>query len=118
MKLTFSEAAVERLQKFISKDTKIVLDFDDGVGPFSDAATCTLDASFNLDFVREDQLSSEFNATIDSNLGKVYVKRYSEDQMNPNMVFELNPKNLTYTLKGDSGVLDENVQVINLQDKK
>lgn len=117
MELTFSDAVMQKLDHYLKADTKIVLDFDDGVGPFSDAATCTLDASFNLDFVRPDQLTAEFNDTISSNLGSVYVKQYSKDQMNPHMVMDLNPKNLTYILKGDSGVLDENVQVIDLQNQ-
>lgn len=35
MDLTFTEAAKERVARYLSPDKKIILDYDDGVGPFS-----------------------------------------------------------------------------------
>lgn len=46
--LTFKGNLVDKINDKLSNDKVLVLDFDDGVGPFSDAATCTLDVSFNL----------------------------------------------------------------------
>ncbi|MBS9336634.1 iron-sulfur cluster biosynthesis family protein [Fructobacillus papyrifericola] len=106
MKLTFSDAAKARLEKLAGPDKKMVLDFDDGVGPFSDEANCTLALSFNLLFVPKDTDLSEFGATIDSNMGVVYAKPYSLDQMDDEMTVDLNEKYLRYSLSGRGGVLD------------
>ena len=48
MKLTFTPQAQQRLQKYLQPDSKLILDFDDGVGPFSDAGMCTLDVATAL----------------------------------------------------------------------
>ncbi|USS91500.1 iron-sulfur cluster biosynthesis family protein [Fructobacillus americanaquae] len=106
MKLTFTPAATERLQKFLGDDVKMVLDFDDGVGPFSDEANCTLALSFNLLFVNKDADLSEFGAKIDSNLGEIYAKPYSTDQMDEEMTIDVNEKYLRYSLSGRRGELD------------
>ncbi|GAO99123.1 iron-sulfur cluster biosynthesis family protein [Fructobacillus ficulneus] len=106
MKLTFTQAAADRLQKFLGDDVKIVLDFDDGVGPFSDEANCTLALSFNLVFVNKDTDLSEFGSVIESNLGDVYAKPYSTDQMDEEMTIDVNEKYLRYSLAGRNGELD------------
>ncbi|MBS9336884.1 iron-sulfur cluster biosynthesis family protein [Fructobacillus parabroussonetiae] len=106
MKLTFTDTAKARLEKLAGTDKKIVLDFDDGVGPFSDEANCTLALSFNLLFVPKDTDLKEFGATIDSNMGTVYAKPYSLDQMDDEMKVDVNEKYLRYTLSGRNGVLD------------
>ncbi|MCT3443227.1 iron-sulfur cluster biosynthesis family protein, partial [Limosilactobacillus fermentum] len=40
--LTFTEAAKERVARYLSPDKKIILDYDDGVGPFSKLGDCSL----------------------------------------------------------------------------
>ena len=114
MKLTFTAAAKARLEKFAGADKKIVLDFDDGVGPFSKEANCTLALSFNLLFVPKDTDLSEFGATIDSNMGTVYAKPYSTEQMDQEMTVDVNEKYLRYTLNGRNGVLDSALGVKNI----
>ncbi|GAP03310.1 hypothetical protein FPFC_060280 [Fructobacillus pseudoficulneus] len=106
MKITFTQAAIDRLQKFTGDDVKIVLDFDDGVGPFSNEANCTLALSFNLLFVNKDQDLSEFGSVLDSNLGPVYAKPYSTQQMDEDMTIDVNAKYLRYSLAGRGGELD------------
>ncbi|MBS9338700.1 iron-sulfur cluster biosynthesis family protein [Fructobacillus sp. M2-14] len=106
MKLTFTDEAKARLEKFTGPDKKIVLDFDDGVGPFSNEANCTLALSFNLVFVNKDADLSEFGATIDSNMGTIYAKPYSLDQMDDDMTVDVNEKYLRYALNGKGGTLD------------
>ncbi|MDF7637540.1 iron-sulfur cluster biosynthesis family protein [Leuconostocaceae bacterium ESL0958] len=106
MKITFTDTAINRLKKLMSDNDRIVLDFDDGVGPFSDEANCTLALSFNLLFVGPDHDLSEFGATIDSNLGTVYAKPYSLDQMDDDMTVDVNEQYLRYSLAGRGGELD------------
>ncbi|CAK8054333.1 iron-sulfur cluster biosynthesis family protein [Eupransor demetentiae] len=111
MDITFTDAAKDRLQKYLKNDAKIVLDFDDGVGPFSDEANCTLALSFNLVFVNKDADLHEFGAKISSNLGDVYAKPYSLDQMNEHMKVDLDPKYLRYSLSGQNGELDPSLGI-------
>ncbi|WAM37754.1 iron-sulfur cluster biosynthesis family protein [Leuconostoc pseudomesenteroides] len=40
--LTVSENLTKKISKVIHPETVLILDFDDGVGPFSNAATCAL----------------------------------------------------------------------------
>lgn len=53
MKLTFTPQAQQRLQKYLQPDSKLILDFDDGVGPFSKLGNCSLDANFKLIIVKK-----------------------------------------------------------------
>jgi len=114
MELTFKDAAVERIQKRMKPDTKLVLDFDDGVGPFSDAATCTLDVAFSLVLARPDQLTADFDQHLQSNLGDVYYKGYADTQLDGHMVIDVD-KMLRYKLSGDSGIIDPNVMLRDVQ---
>ncbi|MBS9335149.1 iron-sulfur cluster biosynthesis family protein [Fructobacillus sp. M1-13] len=106
MKLTFTDKAKARLEKLAGDNKKLVLDFDDGVGPFSNEANCTLALSFNLLFVPNDTDLSEFGATFDSNMGTIHAKPYSLEQMDEEMTVDVNEKYLRYTLSGRGGVLD------------
>ncbi|MBM7617181.1 uncharacterized protein YqkB [Weissella uvarum] len=116
MKLTFKDDAKQKIEQHMREDTKLVLDFDDGVGPFSDEATCTLDLAFHVVLARPDQLTHDFDDTIESNLGDVYVKKYSEAQMDENMTLSMD-KYLNLSLKGDGGTLDDHVILVDVQDK-
>ncbi len=43
MNITFTDQAIERLQRYELSSKKMLLDFDDGVGPFSAVGSCSLD---------------------------------------------------------------------------
>ena len=64
MFLTISDAAKAKLTQRLTPQTKIVLDFDDGVGPFSDAGMCTLDVAFNIILCESDQITNDFDKKI------------------------------------------------------
>jgi uncharacterized protein YqkB len=114
MFLEFSPAATAKLTDKISTDTRLVLDFDDGVGPFSNSASCTMDKAFNLVFCDVDQLTADYDRVIDSSLGPVYIKDYAANQLDPNMKLDVD-KYLRYSLSGESGVLDSNISFRNIQ---
>ncbi|MDF7627082.1 iron-sulfur cluster biosynthesis family protein [Lactobacillaceae bacterium L1_55_11] len=114
MEITFTPAAKERLEKYLGDDVTMVLDFDDGVGPFSHEANCTLSVSFNLLFVDKDADLHDFQLVIPSNLGEVHAKKYSEDQMQPEMTIDVKEKYLRYTLSGNGGMIDDSLGVKNL----
>jgi len=113
--LKISEQLTKKIQAMMKPDTVLVLDFDDGVGPFSNAATCTLDVAFNLILAKRDQLTNDFNAQIESNLGKMYVKKYSVSQLGEGDLSLKQNKYLANVLESDSGLLDPNCGVIDVQ---
>ena len=114
MELTFKDAAKERIEKRLNADTKLVLDFDDGVGPFSDAASCTLDVAFSLVLCRPDQLTADYDESFTSNLGTVYYKGYADTQLDGHMIIDVD-KMLRYKLSGDSGIIDPNMALRDVQ---
>ena len=114
MFLTISDAAKAKLTQRLTPQTKIVLDFDDGVGPFSDAGMCTLDVAFNIILCESDQITNDFDQKIDSTLGPVYIKGYTATQMDSDMTLSVD-KYLRYSLAGPSGTLDSNVGLRDLQ---
>ncbi|MCM0582018.1 iron-sulfur cluster biosynthesis family protein [Weissella diestrammenae] len=115
MMLTISDQLTEKIRKMMQTDTVLVLDFDDGVGPFSNAATCTLDVAFNLILAKPEQLTDEFNATIESNLGLIYVKGYAMDQFGDGDLTLKQSKYLNNVLESASGILDPNVGINDVQ---
>lgn len=114
MKLTFTDAAKKRLARYLSPDKKLVLDFDDGVGPFSALGNCSLDVNFKLVFVDRDQDLPDFDAHFSSNLGEVYYKGYTKPQYAAEMTLDFEPTFFTMPLKSPQGVLCDNVEVVDL----
>ena len=114
MFLTISDAAKAKLAAKLTPTTKIVLDFDDGVGPFSDAGMCTLDVAFNVVLCEAKDLTNDFDTVIDSDLGPVYIKGYTKAQMDSDMRLDVD-KYLRYSMSGPSGTLDSNVGLRDIQ---
>jgi len=114
MFLTITDAAKEKISRHLTPNTKIALDFDDGVGPFSDAGMCTLDVAFNIILCDQDTAMTDFDESIDSDLGPVYIKGYSKNQMDTEMRLDVD-KYLRFRLSGPAGTLDSNVGLRNLQ---
>lgn len=114
MFLTFTPKALEKIEKKLMPETKLVLDFDDGVGPFSNSATCAMDQAFSLVLCTIDDLSHDFDTVIESNLGFVYVKGYAKTQLDEQMTLDVD-RYMLYTLRGNSGILDPNVTLRDMQ---
>lgn len=114
MYLEFSDDVMMRIKKHMHADTVVVLDFDDGVGPFSKAGICSLDTAFKLILTTKVVVTPEFDATIESNLGQVLIKDYSKEQLDQQMTL-IQADNLNLVLKGAGGILDGHVQMIDLQ---
>ncbi|AYF92200.1 iron-sulfur cluster biosynthesis family protein [Apilactobacillus bombintestini] len=110
MKLTITDAAKEKIQNKVQGNAKFFLSLDDGVGNFSDAGSCAIDTSFDLIAVDPDLEDKDFNASMDSDLGKVYYKDYSESYLDQNL--KLDVKYNSLILSGDSGMIDGNVPVV------
>lgn len=113
MDLTFTAAAQKRLNKYLDgHDYRMILDFDDGVGPFSKLGNCSLDVNYKLIFVDKDEQLPDFNARFAPNLGPIYYKDFDAPQYDEHMIIDFNPRYFTLPLKSDYRLLTDNVEVL------
>lgn len=116
MKLTFTPQAQQRLQKYLQPDSKLILDFDDGVGPFSKLGNCSLDANFKLIIVSKDAKLPDFNAQLDSNLGSIWYKDYTASQLDEKMEVRFNQTYFTMPLVSEQRTMTDNLEFLDLQE--
>ena len=114
MELTVTEAAKQRLARYLSPAKKLILDFDDGVGPFSALGSCGLDVNFKLVFVPKNQEFPDFDASFSSDLGEIYYKGYTKPQYAEKMKLDFNPNFFTMPLTSPNGTLTDNVEIVDL----
>ena len=115
MKLTITDEAATKLRPFFEDPNAIVLlDFDDGVGPFSKVGVCSLNQAFQLVIVDKDEDIHDYNEKIVTELGDVYYKGYSDMYLDQVMQLKLNPQNMTLRLVGNSS--GELTPVLNVND--
>ncbi|MCH3921562.1 iron-sulfur cluster biosynthesis family protein [Limosilactobacillus sp.] len=115
--LTFTAEAKQRIAKYLRPGKKIVLDFDDGVGPFSAIGNCSLDANYRLIFVNQGADLHDFDERVTSNIGDVWIKSepYANIQFENQMEVRFNPKYFTMPLVSPTkGTLTENLEVVDL----
>lgn len=116
--LTVTDAALDRIKKYLSPDKKIVLDFDDGVGPFSAIGNCSLDANYRLIFVNKDVDTPDFDEKVSSNVGDIYIKSeaYANVQFEDQMELRFDPKHFTMPLVSPTKILTDNVEVVDISE--
>lgn len=109
MKLSITPAAQEQINKVYQPDDILVLDFEDGQGPFVDAgASCQLYPHFRLLFVpnhfSKEELSF-YDDQLETELGTVYTKKSSEAFLDKEVRFSVEKSYQRLQLTSDSGVL-------------
>lgn len=115
MKLTITNDALLKIkQLYQPKNHKLLLSFDDGVGPFSSMGVCSLDTSFQLLIVNAKLPTPDYSATIESKLGTIYYKKYSKQYLGDNLKLDFNSRYHTLPLSSNSEVIDSNVALIDL----
>jgi uncharacterized protein YqkB len=120
MKIIFDDEMKSRVTKKFNEKTphgKLLLDFDDGVGPLSKFGSCSINVHFRLLFVDDDVDTSIYDMEIENNLGiPLTMKGYSEIYFGADsakMVFE--KSYALHVLKTDNEVLDKNVEFIDFR---
>lgn len=114
MYLMFTDEAKHRLDRYLDTSKKILIDYDDGVGPFSANGNCSLDDNFKLIFVDQDLSLKDFDAHFDSNLGPIYYKGYTKPQFAEEMTISFNAHVFTMPLTTPQGVLTDDIEVVDL----
>ena len=114
MKLTFTPQLSSACKNTCKLDSKLILDFDDGVGPFSKLGNCS-DANFKLIIVKDAKLP-DFNAQLASNLGPVWYKDYTAPQLDEKMEVRFNPTYFTMPLVSEQRTMTDNLEFLDLQE--
>jgi uncharacterized protein YqkB len=115
MYLTISDEAKAKLDPYVQSQATIILDLDDGVGNYSKMGVCSLDTSFRLLILDKEQSKDDYNLTLDSDLGAIYIKDYSQSYMDEQMTLTVDPRLQVFQLHGPSGVLDAQVPIVDLR---
>ncbi|MGX7352888.1 hypothetical protein RU97_GL000616 [Enterococcus canis] len=111
MEIRFTDPAVTRLKdRIIGK--KLLLTFEDGVGPYSQHAMIHMQIQFSLNIVKNDADLTDYDMTLPSNLGPVYIKGYSQEDLAEHLVIAVDERLGTFSLSSEAGVIDPNVPLL------
>lgn len=116
MYMKISESLIDQLKDY-QKNGTIVLDLDDGVGKYSKFGTCAINISFRLLVLGKDQDQSDYTEEISSDIGEMPIKKHSEMYLEDNLILDYDPRMSLIKLKGPSGMIDGNVQIVDLREK-
>lgn len=112
MKITFTDEAKKRVERYLGPNKKILLDYDDGVGPFSAIGNCSLENGYQLIFVDQDISLPDFDRALESNIGQILIKGESLPQFEDEMEIRFNQHLFTMPLVSRKGILTDNIEVI------
>lgn len=116
MYIEIADELVKKLEQY--QDSRIALDLDDGVGRYSKSGSCALNISFRLLILTKDQDHSDYTLDVESNIGKIAIKKHSKMYLEDQMTLTFDPRMSLIKLKGPSGQIDGNVQIIDLRENK
>ena len=111
-----STDAATKLRNMSADGKKLILDLDDGVGPFSSVGTCSLNTHFNLIAAPADRISGDFNQELDSEVGPIYIKDYSTDYFGKQPKITLGSGNI-FSFSDESGLLDGTVGTVTVNEE-
>ncbi|MFD1429108.1 iron-sulfur cluster biosynthesis family protein [Lacticaseibacillus mingshuiensis] len=112
MEIRFDEGSIKKLTPHLGADKKLLLTFEDGVGPYSQHAMIHMQTQFSFNVVPASEATPDYEQTVDSNLGPVLIKGYSQEDLDPHMVVHFHPTTDTMALNGDGGEIDGNLGFI------
>ena len=110
--LQITSAAQKEIKKRISGPAKLLLNYNDGVGPYSKVGSCSIGTDFDVLAVRPNEKTPDYNAQLKSPLGVVSYKKYSARYLDNNLKLDVDPSFGQLTLSGAGGLIDGSVQVI------
>lgn len=115
MELLLTEEAKKKLQNQINEGEQVLLDIEDGDGPFADSrVTCQLDTSFRLIIVKKNTTKdlSLYTEKVETPIGVILIKKSALIYMDNPTTIAVEPTYKSLQLKGASGLLKGNLQIM------
>lgn len=115
MELLLTEEAKEKIQSQVNAEEQLLLDIEDGDGPFADTrVTCQIDTSFRLLIVKKDTDKdlSLYSETAETTVGPIRMKKSALMYMDDPTTIAVEPTYNSLQLKGPSGLLKGNLQML------
>ncbi|EGP5124755.1 iron-sulfur cluster biosynthesis family protein [Enterococcus faecium] len=115
MKLEVTEEAQEVLKNKLEADDQLLLDIENGDGPFAESqVSCQLDTAFRLIIVKKDTQTdlSLYSVVADTPVGPIKIKDSAILYMDDPSTLALEPTYNSLQLKGPSGLRKGNLQVV------
>lgn len=112
MQINFDTDTVTRLTPHLDDAKKLLLTFEDGVGPYSQHAMIHMQVQFSLNIVAADADLKDYDEWLPSNLGPVGIKGYSAEDLDAHMTVRFNAGNNALVLSGDGGIIDSDLGFI------
>jgi uncharacterized protein YqkB len=116
MELTISPAAQTYIEAKRKLGDHLLLDNEDGHGPFVDhAVSCQLDSGFRLLFVSaavDPSLLRDYSVTVTTEIGSISMKPSAKLLLDPVNQLVLEPTYQRLQLKSVGGILSANVPLI------
>jgi uncharacterized protein YqkB len=112
MYVKVDDKAQEIIKRHSIDGAKVVLNMVDGIGPFAKGSvSCDLGTRFEIIFVDKDRELEDYGETIDSDLGKLYIKPYTKDYLDEKDVIKVGSLNNLILAGEYSGEIDPNVNI-------
>ncbi|WP_165003446.1 MULTISPECIES: iron-sulfur cluster biosynthesis family protein [unclassified Enterococcus] len=112
MHIQFDEASAAKIRQHLVSGNKLLLTFEDGVGPYSQHAMIHMQVQFSINIIGPEMTTQGYDQKITSNIGDILVKGYSLEDLDEHMNIRLNTSHNTLSLSGDSGLIDNNLGFI------
>lgn len=101
-----------KLQPYVDEGKVLLLDLDNGLGPYSDEGNCALVTKFRFIAIDPDAPKSDYEIALDSDLGPIYFKKIADDYIQKDMQLELNPKTRMIVFKNARELVDGAVNIV------
>lgn len=116
MEINFDDKAQAKIKTHWQDGDRLLLTMEDGVGPYSQHAMIHMQVQFTINIIGPDMSMDTYVDQIDSNMGPVYIKGDTREDLDEHLTLKFNPKYSTFVLAGDIGELDGNVGFIDFTD--
>ncbi|MTV81420.1 iron-sulfur cluster biosynthesis family protein [Secundilactobacillus folii] len=110
--LEISPEAIAKIKPHLNDHTRLLLSYDDGVGPYSHHGLVALQVSFQIVLINDDQPFDDYDEEIETNFQPMYIKSYSSRFLADQMNLKLQPKYQTLILSDNSEEIDQNVEIV------
>jgi len=115
MEFIVSKEAEELLRGKVNDNEQLLLDVEDGDGPFANSRiTCQIDTSFRLIIVEKETSAdlSLYSEVVDTQMGPIKIKKSALVYLDNPTTLAVEPTYKSLQLKGPGGIIKNNLQIV------